>query len=229
MDIGYIANDSMRYPTLDWKKIIILGIIMIIPIVNFIGWGYLLRILKATFAGIDEQPDFDEIGELFVDGLKILVVNIAYMIIPFIVIFAGIYSSILAYGNLLTDPFAVIGLIGGIALIGIILLIIFGIFEIIALANMALYDGELGAAFRFSEILERISMIGWVNYIIWLIVMFIIGLVGGIIAGILNIIPYIGMIIAYLTVYPYLYMLYARSLALLFASSEEGQETAETA
>ena len=229
MDIGYIANDSIKYPSSDWKKMIILGIIMIIPIVNFIGWGYLLRIVKATFAGIDEQPDFDEIGELFIDGLKILVVNIAYMIIPFIVIFAGIYGSILAYGNLFTNPYTAFGLIGGIALIGILLLIIFGIFEIIAIANMALYDGELGAAFRFSEILERISMIGWVNYIIWLIVMFVIGVVGGIIASILGIIPYIGMIIAFLTVYPYLYMIYARSLALLFASSEEGQETTETA
>ena len=31
---------------------------------------------------------------------------------------------------------------------------------------MAYYDSDMGAAFSFSEILERIDKIGWGNYII---------------------------------------------------------------
>ncbi|MDI3549731.1 MAG: hypothetical protein PWQ15_833 [Methanobacterium sp.] len=44
MDIGEIISDSIKYPSQDWKKIIILGIlsilsILIIPI--FLVMGYL--------------------------------------------------------------------------------------------------------------------------------------------------------------------------------------------
>ena len=74
---------------------------------------------------------------------------------------------------------------------------------------MALYD-ELEAAFRFSEILDKIKMIGWVKYIIWYIVMGVIGLVIGFMAGLLNIIPILGVIIALLFIYPYFLMLFAR-------------------
>ncbi|HII83982.1 MAG TPA: hypothetical protein HA271_03890, partial [Methanobacterium subterraneum] len=77
------------------------------------------------------------------------------------------------------------------------------------------------AAFRFSEILEQISMIGWGKYIVWYIVMMIVAMIGGVIAGLLNIIPIIGTVIAILVIYPYLYMFSARSLALLFGSSVE--------
>ena len=58
MDIGEIISDSIKYPSAGWTKVVILGVILIIPIVNFIGLGYLFRIIKATFAGIDELPDF---------------------------------------------------------------------------------------------------------------------------------------------------------------------------
>jgi hypothetical protein len=68
MNIGENISDSLQYPIKDWVKIIILGIIMIIPIVNFIGLGYYLRIIKSTLAGLDELPDFEGVGELFIDG-----------------------------------------------------------------------------------------------------------------------------------------------------------------
>ena len=84
MNISDNISDSLRYPLNSWIKILILGIILIIPIVNFIVIGYYLRIIKASIAGIDEAPDFDDIGELFVDGIKITVVSIIYMLAPII-------------------------------------------------------------------------------------------------------------------------------------------------
>ena len=39
----------------------------------------------------------------------------------------------------------------------IIVAAIIGLIEVIAIANMAYYDGDLGAAFRFSEILDYIA------------------------------------------------------------------------
>jgi len=228
MDIGEIISDSLSYPSQDWKKVLILGILFLISfliIPAFLVMGYFFRVLKGSIAGFDELPDFDEWGEMLIDGLKIFVVQFVYFLIPAIIILIGVWASIASIsvteaGNL-TNPGLVFGLMGGTAIIGIILAIILGLIASIAIANMALNNGEFGAAFRFSEILEKIAMIGWGKYIVWYIVMIIIGLIGGFIAGILNIIPFIGTIIALLVVYPYLYMFSARSLALLFGSSVE--------
>ena len=111
MDFGEIISNSLKYPTKGIGKVILLGIILAIPIVNFIGWGYLLRIMRATFTGFDELPDFDEVGELFVDGLKIFVILILAAI-PLLIIY-GIIEVIYygSYFGLATDfvvSFAVI-------------------------------------------------------------------------------------------------------------------------
>lgn len=232
MDIGEIISDAVRYPSSDWKKVIIYGIFFILSMliigILFVP-GYFLRIIKSTLAGYDELPEFDEWGDMIIDSLKVIVVSIVYFIIPIIVVSIGAFASIstLMGSTSVMDPTALVGL-GITAIIGLILAFIFGLFACVAIANMALYN-EMGAAFKFSEILDRISMIGWGKYIAWYIVMIIIGIVGGFIAGIVIMIPlYIGYIIALLVIYPYLYMLFARSQALIFASSEEGQEPMET-
>ena len=82
MNIKGNISDSLKYPIKNWIKIIILGIILIIPIVNLIGLGYYLRILKSTIMGLDELPDFKSVGELFIDGIKLLIVGIIYTIVP---------------------------------------------------------------------------------------------------------------------------------------------------
>jgi hypothetical protein len=228
MEIGEIISDALKYPSSDWTKVIILGVIFIASIVIvpiFLGIGYLFRIIKATLAGSDELPDFDEIGDMFVDGLKIFVVGIVYAI-PLIII-AAIISLIFGYSQATaidTGTITGFGLFAFIAgyIIYIIVAIIIGLIESIAIANMALYDGELGAAFRFSEVMKRISMIGWGKYIVWYIIMVLLGFVAGLIAG-LTFIILIGFILAPLIIFPYVSMFGARSLALLFASSEDAR------
>lgn len=225
MELGEIISNSIRYPSTNWTKMLILGILLIIPIVNFIGWGYVLRIVKSTLAGYDELPEFDNLADLFIDGLKVLVVSIVYFIIPFIIIVAGVIGSLasISAAGMVTNPAAFTG-VGVASIIGIILYILFELFWIIAVANMALYD-ELGAAFKFSEILERISNIGWGSYIVWYIVMIVIGIIFGIMGSIISIIPYIGYIIAVVLVYSYFAMFAGRSVALMFSSSESAQPT----
>ena len=88
MDIGDIISDSIKYPSTSWGKVLILGIIMIASILIvpiFLVYGYMFRIIKATLAGLDELPEFDEIGEMFVDGLKVFVVAIVYAIPVYII------------------------------------------------------------------------------------------------------------------------------------------------
>jgi len=223
LDIGEIVNDAIRYPSSDWKKVIILGLLflisfLIIPI--FLATGYGFRALKASIAGFDELPEFDEWGEMFVDGLKVFVVQIVYMIVPMIIIIAGVFGSLSMVSpdtGMITNPTAFTGLLGGTVIIGVILAIILGLIETIAIAHMAYNDSELGAAFRFGEILDVISQIGWVDYIIWYIVVGIIAAFIGFVGSFISAIPVIGAIIVVLIITPYIVLFWNRALALRYA------------
>ncbi|MBC7118967.1 MAG: DUF4013 domain-containing protein [Methanobacteriaceae archaeon] len=236
MKVGEIVGEALDYPGTNLKKVLILGILniisfLIIPI--FLVLGYNLRVLKATIAGFDELPDFDEWGDMLIDGLKVLVVGIVYMLIPIILVFGGVFLA-----N--TNPTA--GIIVGV--IGVILAIIFGLVEQIAIAHMAFND-RLGAAFQVGEILNVISEISWIKYIIWIIGVAIIQLgalnvtllafyiilipailaFGAAIAQIASeiltagfiIVVIILLLILYLFVIPYLQIFYARALGRLYA------------
>lgn len=102
----------------------------------------------------------------------------------------------------------------------IVAAIIVGLIEIVAILNLAYYDGDLGAAFRFSEILNYISTIGWGKYIITYIVIALIcavimavaGIVGALLIG-------IGMIITIPLAMSFCYMFGARAITTLFADA----------
>lgn len=221
MNIVDNITNSLKYPLGDWTKILILTVISIIPIVNFMSAGYMLRIIKSTLAGVDEVPGFDDLGELFIDGIKILIVSIVYMIVPLIIYFFALFPL------MLSDPSNPSALLSGIAivilLIDIIVSIIFALVLYPAIVNMALYDSEIGAAFRFSEVLNRIKAIGWGDYILWIIAILITSFIVGIIAGIIGAILIIIIIgpLLWIVASAYLTMFQARSIGLLFSESLE--------
>lgn len=230
MDIGEIVSDSIKYPSSDWGKVLILGVIfiasiLIVPI--FLAYGYVLRIIKATLAGVDELPEFDELGDMFVDGLKIFVVAIVYSI-PIMIVYGIIY--VLALGTINAASYAdygaatsaAFGLLAIMYIVMLIVAIIVSLFELMAIANMAYYDGDLGAAFRFGEIMEHISRIGWGKYIVTLIVIWILAGIGFFI-GWLTFFILIGIILLPLVIAPYIAMFASRAVALLVASSLEGE------
>jgi Protein of unknown function (DUF4013) len=218
MDIGEIISDSIKYPTSDWGKVLILGVITIASILivpGFLLIGYLFRIIKATLAGLDELPEFDEVGDMFVDGLKVFVVGIVYFI-PVIII-SLILSAITGSSSTAAiglSP-AMIGALVIVYIIYIIVAVIVGLIEVMAIVNMAYYDGDLGAAFSFSEILDRIAKIGWGKYIITYIVIAIVSFIGFLI-GFLTLFIAVGFILLPLVIAPFIYMFFARAIALLF-------------
>lgn len=229
MDIGYLTSDAAKYASKSWKNILILGILFLIGFLivpAFLSTGYLFRVLKWSVADVDELPDFDMWGEMFVDGFKVFIVELVYFIIPFAIIFIGMWTSIgslmaLEDAGGMVDPTAILSLMGGLIFLGLALAVVFGAFFTIALANMAYYDGELMAAFRFREILDNISKIGWVDFIVWYVVMIIIGSGMMFVASIIGLIPILGWALIMLILYPYLNVLYARALGLLFLSGFE--------
>jgi hypothetical protein len=242
MDIGDVVSDSLKYPSSDWTKVVILGVLLLISfliIPLFLAIGYTFRVIKASLTGIEELPTFDEWGEMMIDGIKVFVVYLVYSL-PAIIIsvfsLISMWYSIVSLdhitqisGTTLT-PEMVFSIFGGTALVGLIIagIYILVIYPIMAvgIGNMAYYDGELGAAFRFSEIIEIISQIGWVDLIIWYVVVLIVGIVISFIGGIIGIIPILGWIILIFLVYPYIYLFYARTVAWLYSSAFDPEYTA---
>lgn len=223
--------DSLMYPSKDWTKVIVLGFISLFPsigistgpfwllslILAFIPAGYLFRIIKITFEGSDDLPDFNGWRKMFFEGFKVCIVALIYAIplmiisiIPFIGQSSNISISLLSAQTLwgiLTSPVQTV----------VFFLII--LIEFIGIANMALYDGDLEAAFNFREIFERISMIGWREYTIFYILILILGLLTELISFVAFTVI-LGIIVVPLLIAPYFAMIGARFLALIFASSE---------
>jgi hypothetical protein len=241
MDIGDVVSDSLKYPSSNWSKVVILGVLFLISILIiplFLALGYMFKVVKATLAGIDELPAFEEWGEMLVEGIKLFLVYLIYSL-PAIIIgifsFISLWSSVSsityitqASGGTLT-PEMFFSIFSGTALVGLIFaglysLVIYPIMAV-AIGNMAYYNGDFGAAFRFREILSTISEIGWVDLIIWYIVVIVVGGVIAFVGSIIGIIPILGWIAILLIVYPYLYLFYARAIAWLYISAFEEEYT----
>ncbi|MBC7118022.1 MAG: DUF4013 domain-containing protein [Methanobacteriaceae archaeon] len=244
MNIQEIIGDAIKYPASNWRKLITLGILFLLvnslpllggllpaPLLVLIGVslilmliplffviGYAFRVLRTTIAGFDELPEFDKIWGMFIDGLKVSSVAIVYMIIPWLIMNIGPF---IAHSNPTASSIT--------RLLGIIIAIIFGLLLTIAIAHMAAND-RFKAAFRFREILDVISEIGWGKYILWYIIVAIIVWIISFILNFIITLGYIGLniatgpLLAYIIanllyaifIRSYLSLFYLRALGLLY-------------
>ncbi|MEG3224225.1 MAG: hypothetical protein BME94_01545 [Methanobacteriales archaeon Met13] len=213
----------------------ILGIFLAI-IAKIVISGYLFRVIKATIAGMDDLPNFDDWGDMIVGGLKVIVVYFVYGIIFGIVaaIPIGIVILLLALsGSLstaatLTEPLAVFGAglfvwvmylsIFIVYLIMLVLGVLYAISVPMAIANMA-YMGNIGSAFAFSVLRQKIESIRWGKAIIWVIANYFVFIIAVLISYILGLLL-VGIILVPLLVIPFLALFYNRSIGLLYRNDE---------
>lgn len=191
MDYGKIIKFPMEDK--DWiMKIIIGGVLSIIPIVNFISSGYQLKVMKNAINKKPGMPEWKGFMDLFVKGLIIFVIALLFMIVPLIIFGAiagfGVISVIM--GDL-TNPYNIVLAILPALFIGGILFLIIGFVLPMAIAMYAKSD-NFSDAFKFSEILNRIKSI-FGEYLVSYIVIVIFG----IILGLIMLIPLIGWIIGF--------------------------------
>ena len=187
--------ENIKYPTTDseWiKKVLIGGILLLIPILNFVCTGYYLKVIKGSIEGRNNMPEWDDWGDLFIKGISVLIISLAYSIIPIILIsiiilivsssgllFAGIFES--ASMGVVTLLFILIG-----SLIGFITLFIVNLMFPMSLAMFA-NEWSFGDAFKIREIISRIKSV-FIEYVIAIIVIYILLLLVFIVAWI----PFIG-------------------------------------
>jgi hypothetical protein len=180
------AKDAVVGKWNKWVMLIIATILLGIPLM-----GYSMKIIR----GEKPAPEVEGWGTLFVDGIKYLIVSLIYAIPLIIVWFIVLGASVV--GMMSGDPTAMMAAFGAMAIgliILLILAIIVAVFEMIGIVRFA-RTGSIGEAFNFGEILATIGKIGWVPYIIAIIVLVIVGFIFAIIVGILMMIPILGLIL----------------------------------
>lgn len=168
MDIGksftFIFDDE------DWlKQVVIGGLIMMIPIVNFAAFGYLVRVMQNVKTGHDVPlPEWDSFGEYFMDGVKLLVGFLVYSLPALLVACVVLGTTIVLAGaaensNMNPDtvmPFLILCMQCGIFIFALIPMI-FAPAIFIRFAE----TGEIGAMLQFGKVFEIIQT-NSTNYVI---------------------------------------------------------------
>lgn len=171
-NISSTIYDALRYPFTDIRRFLILyllnlGAFLIIPVI--LANGYLIKIIRFTIDGSNVLPDFNGSDELIGDGLRYIVVNIIYQIPSYIIIFYFLLS------NPVTSSLAIFST-PTTAILLIIVSFLVNIPFFIGLANMA-YLRHFKEAFAFNDIIKLIGTIGWSTYLVYLVIMTIIGFI----------------------------------------------------
>jgi len=175
MDIG--SSFSYMFQDEDWiKKILIGGVVGIIPIVNFAAIGYMIQIIRNVRDGQAlPLPEWDEFGKYFVDGLWIFLIFLVWSI-PIILVacLQGIGTAVLAEAS--EDAANAFGVIS--ACFSCVIVLWALVIAAVSPAILVRYAeiGEFMAGFQFSEILNIIrANVG--NYIIVILLIWVASLI----------------------------------------------------
>lgn len=241
MDFGKIISNSIKYPFRNIKKLPILIILFILISTIPIAWvsdnryllafglfslflfilivpGYLFSMVEI---GLNESTMFPSLsfGDTIRDSIRLLVLRMAYMIVPACVLF--IFLSILSIsGANLKFDLSVLRYFFTLGLFLIAAVVIYILFEILlffAKARLA-YLNSLKEALKVNEVVNDIRTIGVINIVKWVIFMAVLMVVFTFISAWVMEIPYVGFLIYIGVVIPILESISNYSVGLLYSN-----------
>ncbi|MCX6699212.1 MAG: DUF4013 domain-containing protein [Methanomicrobiales archaeon] len=241
MDFGQMLDESFAYAKGSvWGKwsqwLLLLVSLIIFPFIL----GYIVRIYR----GEKQAPELKLWGSMFFDGLKLLIVQIIYalpVILLIIAAFLPLVSTLVTSGSFhvnfarmsdaqveqwfISHPefISAAGLMIVFLLLAVIFAIFITIFSFIGTVRFA-RTARISEAFNFSAILAQIGRIGWINYIVALLIITIIGFIFSMIPNIISFIPvigsFIGLVVMVVLCVPFV-VFTSRYAALVYESGEE--------
>jgi len=213
MDIGSALSDSLEYAKdAVWGKWVRWILLLVSSIIFPLILGYLLEVLR----GKKPAPELANWGTLFIDGIKLFIIGLIYLIPTAIVgvVFIGLPllssfpAGMMGYHTGLLANWKV--LVFGACLTALVTFIV-GLVEVGGVVRFA-RKGGMGEAFNFGGIFADIGKIGWGFYILALIVLAVVVII---IRAILTFIPVIGWFLAFIATPP-LAIFATRYMDLLF-------------
>lgn len=180
-DLFSIGMNAFRYGfgtcTRNILRWLALTVVLIIPILNFVGFGILLKVLRG------ENPTFENGGKCFVQGLLAFVIALIYSLIP-----VGV--------QILTMSLGIAGII-----ISLVVFILFYCALIPAMVNFARRQTFL-SAFMFPEIFAQVRKMTWSRFLLALLFFIIVELLVTLILYILMMVPVLGWIVVIVVMVP---------------------------
>jgi hypothetical protein len=213
MDYSSMLGDSFAYAKdtvvgkwKQWLLLVIATMLLCIPL-----FGYVMTVLR----GKKPAPEVTGWGTLFIDGIRYIIVTVIYALPALVIFFVTLGSVVVEI--LAGNPAGVLSVLGGLVIGLVIFLVVaficslFGTIGVIRCAR----TGSLGEAFNVSAIRATIGRIGWINYIIALVIMGIIQFVISLLLSLLTGVPYAGTLIELIVLAP-VAIFEARYLSLVY-------------
>ncbi|RLM53606.1 DUF4013 domain-containing protein [Halobellus sp. Atlit-31R] len=193
-----MLSDALHYPldSDDWLRTILVGgllnvlsvLVVPIPLLQ----GYYVRVLRGTTDDDSRPPRFDEWGDLFVDGLKLIGVNIAVALVVIVAMF--VVGIVTGFGSAIgsgAGPVVGTGSNGGpvrlltaVAFLGFVAFaLVLGYVAPAMFANFARED-SMAAAFDVSTVLAAATTS---EYLIAWVLAAVVALVLGTLASVLSV------------------------------------------
>ena len=217
---------------------VLIGVTIIFFLVMILVYnGYMFSVIKDTVVNksfsIQKEtlPEFNFV-EIIINGLKLAILWFIYRLIPLIVGIIFIVITILSFGlastqDLVSGPTPAFS---AVLIFAIILWIVFQIlytfFTLLAYTatGRLAETSDFGSIFEFKEIFATASRIGWGNFVIWFIILLIIGMVIIVLAMLpLLYFPYFSVlgIIALIFIPAFLIVFESRAVGLIYNESKQ--------
>ena len=226
MDYGTLIGSSYAYikegiidKVNNWLLLMVATLILTLPLM-----GYVMQVYRGT----TPAPGVENWIKLLVDGILLCIVGIIYaipiMILEFLMVGAAFATTMTENPATAMTALAGAGLLAFVLIIVTVLIAIFSPIGIIRFAR----TGSFGEAFNFREITATIKKIGWLTYILALIVMAIVVgipvvILWVIVVGLMIALPLAGLIIGallLLIVLPLIAVFEARYLTQVYDSAQ---------
>lgn len=177
MDLGENISQSFEFTKKLLEEVgdlILLIVVAAIPVVNLILLGYCARVIRET-PSADRPPKLERFAELWVDGLKVVIVAVVWLIIPAVLGAAALTVAPLRALAPPLWPLTTIFVLGFWLAAALAALFVFGVLMMLGIAHMVKTE-KLSKAFAVSELLGIIRKVGPVDYLVWYAAIFVLGL-----------------------------------------------------
>lgn len=190
-------QEAVTYPTEsdEWIKTVLIGGALVLfgflLLPTFFVYGYLLEVLRGRFDDETVPPEFDDWGDLLIDGFQAWAVGVIYLLVPLLVggVLVGGSVVALATGNQTAGAVGLAGLLGGLG-VTTVLSLVFGYVAVAGIINFA-HEGQFGAAFDISRL--RTVCLNSDYAVAWLAsVAVFFG--ASVVSGLLNVVPLLGAV-----------------------------------